>query len=98
MAPQFFGQEVQVTVSGEVKVPTAFRLGEREYVISELIVAWPDHGFGLDERRRKRWWQRRHRNYYRVRTTEGEVFEIYYDRGANLNHPERKKWFLHRQL
>ncbi len=99
MAPQFFGREVEVTVSGEVKVPASFRLDEREYIISEIIAAWPDHGFGPSaERRKKRWWQRRHRNYYRVKTTEGEVFEIYYDRGTSLKYPERKKWFLHRQV
>jgi len=98
MAPQFFGQEIKVTVSGEVKVPASFRLGEREYVISEIIADWANHGFGQSPLRRKRWWQRRHRNYYRVKTTEGEVFEIYYDRGTHLEHPERKKWFLYRQL
>jgi len=98
MAQQFFGREVKVTVGGEVKVPTSFRLDDREYAISEIIAAWQDYGFGPDERRRKRWWQRRHRNYYRVKTTEGEVFEIYYDRGTSLKHPERKKWVLHRQL
>jgi hypothetical protein len=98
MAPQFFSREVEVTVSGEVKVPTSFRLDEREYVILEILLAWPDHSFGQTGSRRKRWWQRRHRNYYRVRTTEGEVFEIYYDRGTSLRHPERKKWYLYRQL
>ena len=99
MVPQFFGKEVEVTTDGEVKVPVSFRLGEREYVISEIIDAWPDHGFGPSTApRKRRWWQRRHRNYYRVKTTEGEVFEIYYDRGTSLKHPERKKWILHRQL
>ena len=98
MAPQFFGREVEVSVSGEVKVPTAFRIDNREYVISEIVLAWQDHGFGPTTPSRKRWWQRRHRNYYRVRTTEGEVFEIYYDRGTSLKHPERKKWILHRQV
>ncbi len=99
MAPQFFGREVQVTVSSEVKVPTAFRLDDREYVIADIIAAWPDYGFGpTAPGRKKRWWERRHRNYYQVKTTEGEVFEIYYDRGTSLKYPERKKWFLHRQL
>ena len=46
----------------------------------------------------KKWWQRHHRNYYRVRTTGGEVFEIYHDRGTNLKHPQYKKWILTRQL
>jgi len=98
MAPQFFGQEIKVTTSGEVRVPASFRLGDREYVISEIIEAWPDHGFGRSTSRHPRWWQRHHRNYYRVKTTQGEIFEIYYDRGTNLKYPERKKWFLHRQL
>jgi len=98
MAPQFFGQKITVTVSGEVKVPVSFRLGDREYVVSEIIEAWPDHGFGRTPLRRKRWWQRHHRNYYRIRTTDGEIFEIYYDRGTNMKHPEYKKWFLTRQL
>jgi hypothetical protein len=98
MAPQFFGREIEVTVSGEVKAPVSFRLDEREYVISEIIEAWQDHGFGRDLSRRHRWWQRHHRNYYRVKANQGEIFEIYYDRGTNLEHPERKKWFLYRQL
>ncbi len=98
MAPQFFGQEIKVTVSVEVKVPTSFRLGDREYVISDIIKAWPDYGFGSSQLHRKKWWQRHHRNYYQVKTTQGEVFEIYYDRGTSLKHPERRKWFLYRQL
>ena len=98
MPSQFFGQEIQVTVTGEIKIPASFRLGDRDYTISEIIESWADHGFGRSTSSRHRWWQRHHRNYYRVRTTESEVFEIYYDRGTNLKHPERRKWFLHRQL
>ena len=98
MVPQFFGREIEVSVSGEVKTPTSFRLGDREYVIADILEAWPDYGFGGSPLRRRRWWQRHHRNYYRVRTTQGEVFIIYYDRGTSLKHPEYKKWFLSRQL
>jgi hypothetical protein len=98
MALHFFGREVKVTVSGEIKAPASFRLDDREYVIDKIIDFWHDHGFGRSPLKRKKWWQRRHRNYYRVKTTEGEVFELYYDRGTNLEHPERKKWFLSRKL
>jgi hypothetical protein len=98
MSPQFISQEIKVTVSGEVKSPVSFHLGEQEYVISEIIESWSDYGFGRSTSGRKRWWQRHHRNYYRVKTTQGEIFEIYYDRGTSLSHPERKKWFLSRQL
>ena len=98
MSPQFFSREIEVTVSGGIKIPSSFRLDDREYVISDILEAWHDYGFGRSPMRRRKWWQRHHRNYYRVKTTEGEVFEIYYDRGTNLKHPERRKWFLYRQL
>ena len=98
MAPQFFSREIEVTVSSELMAPTSFRLGDQEHVISGILEAWHDYGFGRPPLRRKKWWQRRHRNYYRVKTTEGAVFEIYYDRGTSLEHPEYKKWYLYRQL
>jgi Domain of unknown function (DUF6504) len=99
MPPQFLGKEIQVTTDGEVKAPATFILDQHQYVISQIVQEWPDHGFGpTASGRRKRWWQRRHRNYYLVKTTDGELFEIYYDRGANLKHPELRKWYAHRKL
>ena len=98
MAPQFFSREIEVTVSGEIKTPAAFRIGEREYTIATILEAWHDYGFSRPALRRRHWWQRHHRNYYRVKTTGDEVFEIYYDRGISLEHPEYKKWYLSRQL
>ena len=92
MPPQFLGREIKVTTGGEVKHPTAFTLDGREYTIAEIVQAWHDHGFGPSATGRQRWWQRRHRNYYLVKTSAGELFEIYYDRGANLKHPELRKW------
>ncbi len=84
--------------SGELNAPASFILDDREYVVAQIIDFWHDHGFGLSPSRHPKWWQRRHRNYYRVKTTQGEIFEIYYDRGTGPKHPERKKWFLYRQL
>ncbi len=98
MSPQFFGKEIEVTLDGEVRSPVSFRLSDRVYVISNILEAWHDYGFGRPTLRHARWWQRHHRNYYRVKTSEDLVFEIYYDRGTNLEHPEYKKWYLHRQL
>ncbi|MFC2069567.1 DUF6504 family protein [Chloroflexota bacterium] len=98
MSSQFIGQDIKVTVDGEVKAPVSFKLGKREYIIEEIIDYWPDHGFSKNDSGSKKWWQRRHRNYYHVKTTEGEVYEIYYDRGTSLKNPEYKKWFLTRKL
>ncbi len=98
MPPQFFGQEIKATVGGELNVPVAFRLDDHEYKISAILDAWPDHGFGKAPLHRKRWWHRRHRNYYRVRTDDGKIFEIYHDRGTSLEGVRKGKWFLYRQL
>jgi hypothetical protein len=99
MPLEFFGKEIQVVIADNIRTPKSFKLAGKEYFISEILQEWQDHGFGLTATgRRTRWWQRRHRNYYIVKTSEGEVFEIYYDRGTNLNHPERKKWILHSRL
>ncbi len=98
MSQRFLGKEIQVRVEGELRHPVSFHLEGKEYDIQEILAAWPDHGFGSTPPSRKRWWLRHHRNYYTVRTTKGEVFEIYYDRGVSLKNSKFKKWFASRQL
>jgi hypothetical protein len=94
---EFIGREIEVTVGGEVKAPVAFRLGGQEHKVAEVLDGWQDHGFGQAEPLRKNWRLRHHRNYYRVRTSEGQVFEIYMDRGS-VKHPERRRWYVYRKL
>lgn len=98
MPGEFIGKEIEVVTGGDVKTPVSFRLEDREYRIVEILEYWPDHGYGPLPPKRRRWYHRRHRNYYRVRTTGGETYELYYDRGTGLDHPEFKKWFLTRKL
>lgn len=90
-AREFYSQEIQVIVGEKTGVPTAFIWQGREYRIQEVWGEWPDYGFGAAPR--GRWWQRRHRTWFRVVTTEDEVFEIYLDRGR-----KRKRWYLYRRL
>ncbi len=99
MSSEFIGQEVQVSLSDElVRQPVAFVLEDRQYRIIEITESWQEYGHEPDPRRRHRWWQRRHRNWYRVSTEEGEAFELFYERGATGKHPERRKWFVFRRL
>ena len=98
MPERFFGRQIEVTTGGNIKTPVSFRLDDREYIISEILESWPDYGFGRSAAGRKRWWQRHHRNYYRIKTIDGDVYEIYYDRGTSLDHPELKKWYLTRRI
>ena len=94
MSRRFFGKQIQVSVEGQLRQPTSFLLDETLHVIQEILLAWPDYGFGSDGRRRHKWWERRHRNYYRVRTTDDEVYEIYYDRGVSLKSPQYRRWYV----
>ncbi len=95
----FIGAEVEVTMGGgPVLMPVSFRWEGHEHRVAEVLTHWFDYGFGTDPRPNPKWWQRRHRNYYRVRTEDGSTYELYFDRGANLKHPERRKWVLYRSL
>lgn len=97
MTEQFIGKEIKVAVEGEVQSPVSFRLDGREYKITEIINEWSDHGFGKSVTGKRKWWQRHHRNYYRVKTDSVDIFEIYFDRGVNNRYPERRKWFASRK-
>ena len=97
-ARRFFGKQIEVTMEGEPRHPVSFRLDDKLHVIQEILLVWHDHGFGENSGMRHRWWQRHHRNYYQVRTTEEEVFEIYYDRGVSLKHPRYRKWYVTRRM
>ncbi len=97
MPEHYFGQEIKVVTAGEVRTPVSFTLDGREYPVKEVLEVWQDAGFGHSETSRT-WRTRHHRTYYRVETEEGEVYEIYFDRGTSLKHPEFRKWFLTRRV
>lgn len=92
---QLISQEIEVerdSVSGEL---LSFSWNGQKYTISETIAAWSDWGFAGGSPRRKNWRMRRHRNCYRVETTDGAVYELYHDRGVSL---AEGKWILHTRL
>ncbi|MBI4337067.1 MAG: hypothetical protein HY683_04470 [Chloroflexi bacterium] len=93
---RFLGQEVEVTAGGLLSEPLAFRLKGREHRVAQVLATWADYGYPSERLSYRRWWMRRHRTYYRVRTTDGEVYELYLDRGTRLE--ARRRWFLTRQL
>lgn len=92
---KFISQEIAVARNESSGDPISFEWSDRKYIISEIIAAWPDWGFSAGAPKRKSWRMRRHRNFYRVETDNGDVFELYHDRGLKL---EGGKWILHTQL
>ena len=97
MPEHYFARQIDVTMGGEVKAPVSFMLDGRQYTVKEVVEFWPDSGFGSSETK-KNWRTRHHRSYYRVKADDGNVYEMYFDRGTNLKHPEFRKWYLTQRL
>ena len=88
--------------------PDGFTWEGREYWVSAILQEWHDY------RRRGRMAQNMRpthaaaaalrgswgvgRDYYRVRTECGELFELYYDRAPKGSDYPKGAWFLYRQL
>ncbi|MGB9757531.1 MAG: DUF6504 family protein [Candidatus Bipolaricaulaceae bacterium] len=87
MAGRFIDVEVEVKFAQKPGPPTSFLWEGREHKIVEIL----EHRRVLDFKRA--WWQRRHRDWYKVRTAEGRIFELYFHRG-----PGRPYWVLLREL
>ena len=75
-----------------LREPVAFTWRGQRYTIRQILSVWVDTGFGAGEVTRT-WYRRRHRNVYRVETDEGEIYELYLDRGGS-----RRDWVLARRL
>ncbi len=89
----FICEPIEVILDGMVKRPISFQWKGMGYRVVEIWAEWQDAGFGPIPPGRGKWWQRRHRNYYRVVTHTGEVFEIYFDRGG-----KQPQWYLFRKV
>ena len=90
---EFYCEEIKVTCQGTPKRPAAFTWRGEAYQVAEVIAAWQDWGFGPTAPKGRDFRFRRHRNCYHVKTASGEVFEIYFDRGA-----PKPVWILLKKL
>ena len=90
---EFYSEKIEVVLDQKTKSPVSFVWENKEYKIKEVIASWPNYSYSKSGAKRKRWWQRRHRNYYRVMTDEDQVFEIYLDRGS-----KEEEWILYTKL
>jgi glycerol-3-phosphate acyltransferase PlsY len=71
---KFISEEITVDRDRESGRPVGFAWNETVYKIKEIIASWPDYGFSAGAPRKKTWTMRRHRNCYRVETTDRSVF------------------------
>jgi phosphoribosylglycinamide formyltransferase-1 len=77
---------------GEPGLPQKFRWRNQEFIVSEVLERWKEHGdcrHGSGER-----YVRKHG--YRVRTAEGVVFRLYFQRSAGRGKlPIKSRWWIH---
>jgi hypothetical protein len=84
---QFIGDEIDVHFDKKPGPPSSFTWRELQYEIVDIESAYRKLDFG------KSWRQRRHRDYYIVKTSTDETFRIYFHRG-----PGKKYWVLYDKL
>lgn len=75
---RFFGERVNVVADEGSPNPAEFTFDGETHVVTEILLMCRDCSFPSDFRRH-RWWQRKQRNYYRLRTSQARIFELYYD-------------------
>jgi Family of unknown function (DUF6504) len=77
---------------GEPGLPGRFRWRKKEFVVAQTLEQWRDHGdcrHGSGER-----YVRRHS--YRIRTADGSVMHVYFQRSAGRGKLTRSpRWWLH---
>ena len=103
MAVEFIGKPIEVELGEEAgAAPVSFRLGRKEYQVADVLRRWEDQGFGQEIRGHLDRRSQHQRVYYRLRTSEGEVFEIYADWLASGRQGKRRgektKWFAYRRI
>ncbi len=103
MPVEFIGKPIEVKLSDDdPPVPVAFRLGDKEYKVADVLQHWQEHASGQAIRGHDDWRSGPQRLYYRLRTTEGEVYEVYVDwlatRRQGRRRQEKSKWFAYRRL
>jgi hypothetical protein len=113
-ASRFIGEQIEAihrqapTFSKRPGPPDAFIWQGRTYPVAEVLKAW--HNYARRGRMAQNMRQTHlrtarlrgswgvGRDYYRVLTDSGEVYELYYDRAPKgADHPEGA-WFLLRQI
>jgi hypothetical protein len=89
---EFIDEAITVETEDLTTAPHAFVWRGVRYTVAEVIKAWQDWHTPAYAKHAQKWMHRRHRNYYVVRTTDDQVFELYFDRAFG-----RRKWMLYKR-
>jgi hypothetical protein len=84
--PRFISEEIAMLESAAGGEPVAFRFRNSLHRVTAILKQWQDYGFSSAAVKRD-WRNRRHRNYYEVRTDQGTHLLLYFDRGVKASSP-----------
>jgi hypothetical protein len=77
---EFIGEKIDVArAEGPSPRPLSFTWRGRHYDVAEVLQEWVDTGFGATPPHSRMWYNRHHRRYYIVLTSDGERFKMYFD-------------------
>ena len=93
MKEELIAEKIDVEQAATSPRPVRFTWRKKVYEVAKVVQVRVDTGFGGLPPRSRRWFTRRHRRYYVVKDSEGDVFEMY------LDYSDRKKlsWWLSRR-
>ncbi len=111
---RFIGHEIEVEFEQPPQLekkpgcPDRFIWQDEQFEIVEMLREWHDYrrrgrmaqnmqpGHATIAEQRGSWGVGR--DYFRVRTAAGRIFELYYDRAPKDAHRRKGAWFLYREL
>ncbi|MDI6860480.1 MAG: hypothetical protein QMD25_00480 [Caldisericia bacterium] len=82
----FISEKILVELNN-IGVPVSFIWKNEKFLIDKIL---------YEERKidlKRKWYQRRHKKIYIVKTTEGRIFEIYKSLGFR-----KREWILYKEL
>ena len=88
---RFLSQAIAMLETSAGGDPARFRFRKEEHRVVEILEQWQDYGHSSAAIKRT-WRNRRHRNYYELRTDRGLHALIYFDRGVKSDSP--RKWAI----
>jgi hypothetical protein len=86
---EFIDEAITVDCEQLTTHPKTFVWREKRYAVAEVIKAWQDWHTPAFAKHAQGWMHRRHLNCFIVRTTDHQVFELYFDRGFG-----KRDWIL----
>ena len=91
---QFIGDEIEVEQAPASPRPVRFTWRGTRHEIAQVMAERVDTGYGDHPPRSRRWFTRRHRRYFVVKDSAGEVFEMYLD----YSDKRQFRWFLTKRV